>query len=483
MFSRMFRAKKVRPTLLDKENRVPGAIVSRPSEYRSYPTRFVVLVLICLASALSAANWLALAPLTTIVTEHWKVDNMQINLLALSYEIIYLPASIFATWYTERNGLFHSMFLASVGNMLCCWLKYGGSVMDPSHASSWGLIMGGQWVAAAVQPLLLNIPSRIAIDFFPENERAFATVMGTMFNGVGQLVGSLVPPHVVQEASEIPRLLLGIAIASVVILVCTICFVRDRPPSAPSLAAATQWDIQDAQSQKSKSRDAVRAFVSNSLRMLRDWNFVLSALGFAFVVGVCWTTVTVQSQLIEPCDYDATVAGNSAAILLGVGILSAFIAEVCMRKSGAYNTFLKGFMLLALASLVFVLGANKPGNQTLIYIAWCALGVTLQPIIPVGLENAAEQTFPIPPDYSAGILFTFTNVAAMILTFAVTPLLERRESAECTHVVTPAAGLLAAFMAAGVVLSLPVRDNYRRRTAVEESKKMAQVPDNSIEEV
>lgn len=456
---------KIAPQVANDNDSNAGIQLINGKEHRAYPIRFVVLALFCLASALSALIWLTLAPLTTIVTEHWGVDNMQINLLALSFEIIYLPASIFASWYTERNGMFQSLLLASFGNLACCWMKYGGSVLDPSNSSSWGLIMGGQWVAAAVQPLLLNVPSRIAIDFFPDDERAFATVMGTMLNCVGQLVGSLVPPHVVSNAGDIPALMLGIAIVSVVIFVGTALFVKDRPPSAPSFAAAAQWEMQDAQCQKNKSKEAVRAFISNSIRMFRDWNFAIFTFGFSLVVGVCWTAVTIQAQLIEPCDYEPTVAGNSAAILLGVGIISAFVIEHGMRKSGAYNFFQKIFMVLALSSLIFVLGVNKPGNEALIYIAWCVLGITLQPIIPIGLENAAEQTFPVPPDYSAGVLFTISNIAAMVLTFAVTPLLEREESAKCTTIFTPAAGLLVAFMVGAVLLSLPVRDKYLRRDA------------------
>lgn len=126
----------------------------------------------------------------------------QANLIPVSYEAAYVPFSILSTFFMERYGLRKTLLVAAFALLLTAWLRYGGTLIQETNPSgAWGLILGGTWIAACGQPFVLNVAARVSADWFAPEQRALATVIGTMSNGVGQLLGSLIPPYVVLVGS------------------------------------------------------------------------------------------------------------------------------------------------------------------------------------------------------------------------------------------------------------------------------------------
>jgi MFS family permease len=199
--------------------------------------------------------------------------------------------------------------------------------------------------------------------------------------------------------------------------------------------------------------------------LCRDWNFVLLMCAFSVATGMAWTLLTVEAQIIQPCNYSDEVAGSSGAALLGAGILTSFAVGPLLQRTKAYIPIQKADMLLSAAAAVFALFVNKPDNTALVLIAWCVLGATLMPLLPITLETAAEMTFPIPADTSTAVLLITANLIGTALTFILGPLLALPVSANCSSVFTPAAAVILAFMVAGALMVLPVKSVFKRRDA------------------
>jgi hypothetical protein len=138
----------------------------------------------------------------------------------------------------ERFGLRANILLGAFLNLLCGWVRYGGSLIAKPSAA-YGVVMLGQVLGALGQPLFTQTPTRVANIWFAVSERDLATVFCSLTNPVGNALGSVVPTLNVNGPSDVPAMLLYQAIAGSVVMLLTLLLVRsDKPPTPPSASAA-----------------------------------------------------------------------------------------------------------------------------------------------------------------------------------------------------------------------------------------------------
>lgn len=439
--------------------------------YHPSAWRYAVLLIFACSSFLSAYAWICLAPISTLIQDLWDVSALELNLFSLSFMALYLPASVLSLFTMERFGLRATLVLGAALNFACTAMKAGGSYLtDPGAA--YAVVLTGQVLGAIAQPLILNVPARLCAEWFKESEQDLATIVATMSNVLGQMAGSLIPGFTVNDAADLQSMLLWQnAVPCAVVLIATVLGVKDRPPQPPSASTALQWAARDeaekaaAAAGESRTWAALSGLASDFKRMCTHVNFMLLACGFSIATGTSWALLTLQAQLVQPCGYPASVAGSSGAALLGVGIVVALALGPVMERTKAYVELQKGGMAAAVGAVAFTLAVNKPGNSGLVIGAWCVLGAILQPLLPLSLLHAADMTFPMPADNSSTFLLILANIFSFCLTLGLTPLLALDVSANCTSVVTPAAGLVLGCMLLGFVLTAPMWREYRRQAA------------------
>lgn len=303
--------------------------------------------------------------------------------------------------------------------------------------------------------MAVNLPARVAGDWFPSHERDVATVIATMSNVAGQMVFSLLPPLLVHTPEQLGLILLVQLPACVLVTAAAWTLLAERPPSPPSASAAQRW-------REAKSNDAIATLLHDVRMLLANGNFVCLASGFAIGTGTVWAVLILEGQFITPCGYSDAVAGAAGAALLGAGILAAFVLGAVLESTKAYLPLQRGVMAAAVLTTALALTTARPGSAALLLIAYCALGCALQPLNPITLEHAAEMTFPLSPEVSSSVLYMFANTFAFALVFVLTPLLALPVSAQCTTVFTPAAATILGCMSAGLALTCAVRKDYRR---------------------
>jgi MFS transporter, FLVCR family, MFS-domain-containing protein 7 len=450
-----------------------------PTHYTLSPKRWLLLFLFGISSLLSAFIWIQLAPIYLVAQTTFAATAEQVNFVSLVFLIGYLPASVLSMVLMEHFGLKTNLLVGFALDFLCAGVKWGSMLMISSDSTAeqrqkaYAVMLFGQCLGSAGQPLLLNLSSRVSADFFGDHERDFATIALTMINVLGQMLGSLLPPYLIDNESDLRAMFLGTFIPTAIILVVSIFTLSDRPPSPPSASAAAQWAQRDAIVAQRKAAppgshswfDPLKAVWRDTRMLLRDRNFALLLGGFSMGTGAAWALLTVQGQIIQPCGYNDTVAGNSATSLLAVGIVASFAVGPLMRRFKRYALFQKLVTIGSFLAVLFALAVNKPNSEALIYVAWCCCGLMLQPLLPISLEHAAELTYPLSADSSAALLLTSANLFGMALILGLGKLLALPVSANCTSVVTPAAGLILAFMLVGVVVTLPIRPVLKRQIA------------------
>lgn len=184
-------------------------------------------------------------------------------------------------------------------------------------------------------------------------------------------------------------------------------------------------------------------------------NFLLLMSGFSIAMGAVWALLMVESQLVEPCGYTDEFAGLCGACLLGTGVVAAFALSYVMETTKEYVTLQKVNLCLFAVAVATLYVNNRPGNKcgvacflfgsvssrercalrsslrcaaaqtettalrplgrTVVIASWSFLGLTLEPLMPLTLEHAAEMTFPVPADSSTALLLVRTQWGLQVL--------------------------------------------------------------------
>ena len=90
---------------------------------------------------------------------------------------------------------------------------------------------------------------------------------------------------------------------------------------------------------------------------------------------------------------------------------------------------------------MFMLLQLSPNNQTMITIGMATMGLSMMPLLPVGLETAVECTYPVPEEMSATMLMLVGNVVGLGFTYLMQWLISNQTVYD-SHVVFTHAGIL-----------------------------------------
>jgi sugar phosphate permease len=256
-------------------------------------------------------------------------------------------------------------------------------------------------VAGIFQAMCLNLPARLAMDWFPAEERDLATTAASMANVLGQMVFSLLAPLLVHTPEQLDRIMFVQWVPAVLVAAGCWVFLKAKPKVAPSAAAAIQWRETAAiasRARKNSGGDVIRAAFDTIWKdvslLLSNANFMLLAAGFSAGTGMVWAVLILEGQLITPCGFSDAFSGTAGAALLATGIVSAFIIGGVMEATKAYLELQRGVMIAAFVATVGVLAATRPAYPAMLLLAYCLLGAALQPLMPVTLEHAVSLSLP-----------------------------------------------------------------------------------------
>lgn len=131
--------------------------------------RFLQLALYCAISFLWAGTWICLAPIADVAEERFQVGPGAINAFASSYMWMYVPGSLLCLWTVDRFGVRVCLAASITVNAAVVVARYAALGLEP-HAAFWCSMLA-QLCAALAQAMAVNLPARVAADWFPATER------------------------------------------------------------------------------------------------------------------------------------------------------------------------------------------------------------------------------------------------------------------------------------------------------------------------
>lgn len=359
--------------------------------FHVYAYRWVVLAAVMFVNLTIQTLWISYAPITSNSASFYGVSDIMIGLLPMTFMLAFIPLSIPAAWLIDTRG-----FRPSVGLGAILMGVFG--IARGLAGSNYSLVLLSTIGIAVAQPLLLNAWTKVAANWFASEERATAVGLTTVSNLVGTALGMVLTPVLVLSMS-IPNVQLlygGLAALSAVLFV---LLARERPATPPCPPG------QEA-----------RALMLDGLRHALTVRPFLMYLVVVFLgMGVFNGLNTWIEDILSPRGFSSTDAGVVGAVFLLSGIAGAIVMPALSDRQHRRPRFLLIGMFGALPGLAGI--AFAPTFELLIVSAF-VMGFFLVSASPIGMQFAAEVTYPTPEGTSNGLI-QLAGQTSVVLVYAM----------------------------------------------------------------
>lgn len=371
--------------------------------HRLYRRRWLMLAIFILYSISNSCQWLQYSIITNVVEQYYGVKSYAIDWTSIVYMLTYFPFVLPATAFMDYMGLKKGMLLGAALTALGSWLKCAAVAPD-----RFALTLTGQTIVAVAQVFALGVPPQLAAAWFGSNEVATACSLGVFGNMLGIACSFVVTPllvHSHEDTEEVGRNLLRLfyitAIFATVMFLLIATMFQEKPPMAPSAAAAV--------------RAPVRPGCLAPLRRL------LGQTSFCMLMAVCAINIsavsalsTLLNQLVLLYFKDGeALAGRLGLVIVGGSMLGSIISGVIIDRTQRYKDTTVGLFTLSVVSMLaftFVLPLRSP---LALYATSLAMGCFMGGFMPVGFEFASELTYPESENTTAGVLMGGSQLLAI----------------------------------------------------------------------
>lgn len=367
-------------------------MLMKEKEITTYGYKWVVLAGFMLVAAFNQALWITFAPITSDAMKFYAASDITIGLLSIVFMVVYILLVLPAAWLIDSWGLRGAV---SLGAALTAFF----GVTRGLFADNLAMVFVSQVGIAVGQPLILGAITKLAGRWFPRDERATATGLGTLAIYLGVLASLIVTPLLL-NAYGMKSMLLAAGIASAVAAVFFIATVREKPPTPAGPAD-----------------QEVRSLMFDGLKsMMKQKDFILLLVIFFVGLGMFNGVTTWIEEITGPRGFSTAQAGVAGGAMLIGGIMGAvvipLISDARRRR--------KPFVLLALAGLLPGLaGLTFAASYWLLLVSSFVFGFFLLSAGPIGFQYGAELTLPAPEGTSNSMLVVMGNVSGILFIIAM----------------------------------------------------------------
>lgn len=360
--------------------------------FKVYRFRWIMLSIYMFLVAVNQMLWITFAPITSDATKYYNVSDIWIGILSMCFMIVFIVVSIPASWIIDKYGIRVGVGIGAAFTGIFGLLR--GLV-----TTDFELLLIAQIGIAIGQPFILNAITKLAARWFPIEERATASGLGTLAMYVGILAGMILTPYLI-IGSGIGGMLYIYGIIAVVSAVIFIVFAKERPLTPP---------CRPDQEERSLVLDGLK-----NIFTVKDFNWLL----FIFFIGLgvfnCVTTWI--ENILSPRGFSTTQAGIAGGLMIAGGILGALVIPILSDHYRKRTPFIILALSGATISLVGITFATSYG---LLLLSGAGLGFFLLSSGPIGFQYGAEITYPTSEGTSNGMLLLMGQISGIAFIFAM----------------------------------------------------------------
>jgi MFS family permease len=357
-------------------------------KFKLYGYRWVVLAVFMFINITIQMLWIVYAPITGPAAQFYGVTDLQIGFLAMSFMIAFIPLSIPVSWVIDTYG-----FRIAVGIGAILMGVFG--LLRGFAGSNYTLVLWSTIGIAVAQPFLLNAWTTVPAKWFAVQERATAVGAVTLGNLLGTGIGMALTPELIKimPISTVQLVYGAIAAFSAVLFV---ILAREKPPTPP---------CEPGMEVRALMLDGLK----HALKVKAFWMYLfISFVGLGLFNGV----TTWVEGIIRPRGFTPTDAGTLGALMLVGGLLGAVIIPSISDKQHKRQRYILLGFLLAIPGLV---GLTFATTAWVLFLSAFTMGFFLVSTFPVGMQYAAEITFPTPEGTSNGLVQLFGQASVVFV--------------------------------------------------------------------
>jgi len=380
---------------------------------KAYRYRWLILLSLALQILSVEVHWLNLSPVGRVANEYYASQltltyARPVDLLSLTYLVVFVVASIPASYLLHRLGIRTATWIAS-------GLIIFGSMTKWLYLPTFSLVLLGQFILAIGQALVLTSITEIVSRWFPIRERGMAVGITSASQYLSLAVVMILSPILVVTKANDPswgsgfeELMRFYAILSSTLALVAAILIRENPPS-PSSALPTN--------NKVHYKSSFRAI--NAIPSLRGL-MIIFAIGW----GVLMTLFIKIDEISELLGFADSNGFLGIAMLAG-GMVGAIVLPALsdrFRRRKLFFVFCNVCSIPGILLLVFCqqLGAVFLNSEAIALIGSSIVGLSLLSAIPIGSQYAAELGQGISEEVIQGMLLLYSQAAcAVILVFSL----------------------------------------------------------------
>lgn len=234
-------------------------------QFKVYKYRWLVLIVYMLIVAVNQLLWITFAPVTADASKYYNASDMQIGMLSMSFMLVYLVVSIPASWVIDTYGIRWGVGIGAVLNGI-----FG--LTRAFAGTNYNILLLSQIGIAVGQPFILNALTKIAARWFPIEERATASGLGSLAIYLGVLIGMLLTPYLVSGAG-MSGMIFSYGIIAIISTVIFLIFIRERPATSPCRADQEERSLAFTGLKNTLHN---KAFYLLMLIFLLDWAYLIA---------------------------------------------------------------------------------------------------------------------------------------------------------------------------------------------------------------
>ena len=360
--------------------------VIHPTLSRRDPRRWVALVGYVGVAMMTQVLWMNVAPLATLIQQRYKVDEQAVAGLMIAFPVLYIVLSIHAGRMIDRRGYRRAIGLGSILCVLSSLLRI------PDSGFVWLAV--GQLGIAVAQPYVINGITKLVTDWFPQEETAAATGIGTAGILLGMALGLGVTPVLV-DAWGMSTAMASFSVMSLVLTLGFFVALRGEP-----LCATTPVPAVCATPSEARLRDL---FAYPGLRrLLLPWTLAYGA----FNGLTSWLEPILHQRGLSAAE--AGLAG--AAMILG-GIVGSFLIPPLSQR---FRLRREALLLACGSAMALMWPICAPSSAEQLYVTATLFGVLFLPAYPIILTLAEEAVGPQQAGVSTSLLMMLGNLGATV---------------------------------------------------------------------
>jgi sugar phosphate permease len=249
------------------------------------------------------------------------------------------------------------------------------------------------------QPFILNAVTKVAVKWFPINERATAVGVATLAQFVGFIIIMISAPRLVAQSGssyDLGGMLMLFGIISAIGSVLFLLLMREDPPTPP---------CGEGSGERLLSLDGFK-------HIIRQRDMILIMLLFFIGLGIFNAITTCIDQICEMKGFTSAQSGMIMVMMLAAGIVGAVVLPALSDKMRKRKPFIVAAMALMIPGLAGLAFAQSYG---LMMASAAVMGFFLLGAgAPIGFQYAAEVSFPAPESLSQGIILLAGQVSGII---------------------------------------------------------------------